>query len=216
MCIKVCKWLFLFCELSHIPDAAPPLLLLLLSAPAHPYLELTSEVVICDALSALLQRNESEASEISRAGCQEDHCKAEKRVFVMTWSRLYWHIRVSLMVGDPWKMQRTHKHHSCEPLSVWYGRVRAVNSSLASQAIFFFKKMETINCFQWVFSSNCSHTICEILCSSSLWFNLVPSYHLSFNLLPALRRKTSILSLYLYLLLWRIVSFIDPHCIKRS
>lgn len=45
-----------------------------LSTPAHPYLELAGVVVIRGALSALLQRDEGETSEISRAGCQEDHC----------------------------------------------------------------------------------------------------------------------------------------------
>lgn len=44
----------------------------------RPYLELASVVLICGALSALLQCNESETPEISRAGCQEDHCKAGK------------------------------------------------------------------------------------------------------------------------------------------
>lgn len=55
-----------------------------LSTAAHPYLELASVVVVCGALSALLQRYEGETSEVSRAGCQEDHCKGGEREFVFT------------------------------------------------------------------------------------------------------------------------------------
>lgn len=51
-----------------------------LSAPALTYLELACVVVICGALSALLQRDESETSEIRRACCQEDHCMDSKSV----------------------------------------------------------------------------------------------------------------------------------------
>lgn len=50
--------------------------------PAYPYLELSSVVVVCGTLSALLQRDEREASEIRRAGCQEDHCKGGESVRV--------------------------------------------------------------------------------------------------------------------------------------
>lgn len=44
--------------------------------PAHAYLEAAGVVVVRGPLSALLQGDEREASEISRAGCQEGHCKA--------------------------------------------------------------------------------------------------------------------------------------------
>ncbi len=59
----------------NIQDAVIPFFF---STLASPYLELADVVVVGGALSALFQRNESEASEIRRTGCQEDHCKAEK------------------------------------------------------------------------------------------------------------------------------------------
>lgn len=46
-----------------------------LRTPACAYLELAGVVVVGGALSALLQRDEGEASEVSGAGGQEDHCK---------------------------------------------------------------------------------------------------------------------------------------------
>lgn len=45
--------------------------------PAYPYLELSGVVIVCCTLSALFQCNEREASEVRRAGCQENHCKGE-------------------------------------------------------------------------------------------------------------------------------------------
>lgn len=52
----------------------------LFSTPSQAYLELASEVFICGALSALLQRDEGEASEISRAASQKHHCEEDKNV----------------------------------------------------------------------------------------------------------------------------------------
>lgn len=42
------------------------------------HLELSSIVFVCSALPSVLQRNESESSEKSWAGCRKNHCKYEK------------------------------------------------------------------------------------------------------------------------------------------
>lgn len=49
------------------------------STPAHAYLELAGVVVVRSALSALLQGDEGEASEVSGAGREEDHCREDRK-----------------------------------------------------------------------------------------------------------------------------------------
>lgn len=62
-----------FFESSERAQHAAPL-----STPAHAYLELADVVVVRGAVSAVLQRDEGEASEVRRAGSQEDHCEADR------------------------------------------------------------------------------------------------------------------------------------------
>lgn len=47
-------------------------------APASTYLVLADVVVVCGALSSLLQCDKDETSEISGAGCHEDHWRANR------------------------------------------------------------------------------------------------------------------------------------------
>lgn len=84
MCIIACKLVHL---LQTFPESSECIryaaILPFLSTPAHPYLELASVVIVCGSLSALLQRDEGETSEISRAGRQEDHCKGGESMHLL-------------------------------------------------------------------------------------------------------------------------------------
>lgn len=71
---------FIFCKLCRRAEGALSAQLSCLPpcAPASTYLVLADVVVVCGALSSLLQRDKDETSEISGAGCHEDHWRADR------------------------------------------------------------------------------------------------------------------------------------------
>lgn len=71
VCVFACKW-------AHLSQTSPESWEYLSIHTSSPYLELAGVVIVCGALSSLLQRDEGETSEISRASCHEDHCKTER------------------------------------------------------------------------------------------------------------------------------------------
>lgn len=91
------------------------------SLPVHlpsTYLELADVVVVCGPLSSLLQCDKDETSEISRAGCHEDHWRADgKRMWINASRRPtvaptcnQGHITGSEVSAD----DARHKAHFCE------------------------------------------------------------------------------------------------------
>lgn len=134
LCNKACTWVHL-CKLSQKAQSALSMQRFL-STPAYPYLELACVVVVCGALSALLQRDEGETSEISRAGCQEDHCREDTECIhsietLSSKEALHWHIRVAPPDAGSPRMMPSRKTAFLWA-SVQCGRVRAVNRGLAS------------------------------------------------------------------------------------